>query len=278
MTTPVTLPGTQSRTLRAAANGCTYRISLWVPPGPAPAGGFPAICVLDANALFGTFVEALRRSSRRPDATGIDARIVIGIAHDGDELFANAQRQRDFTLGPAAGSTAQADDHKAFGGAPAFLGFIVDELLPALRRELPLNPARTALFGHSLAGQFVLQALAARPRAFSHWAAISPSIWWDEAPLHQRLAAALPGSGARAFLAVGEWEGELPPWQRDHPAAQQTAARRAQRRMVERARTLAGALGEWLGEGHVLFRLFPEEDHASVLMIATQRVLRWCSA
>ncbi|MFT3778761.1 MAG: alpha/beta hydrolase-fold protein [Ottowia sp.] len=271
----VELPGTQARRLRAAANGTGYRVNVWLPPGPPPPAGFPALYVLDGNALFGTFVEAVRRGSRRPDATGIGPAAVIGIAHDGDELFADALRRRDYTPGPPAGEAAPG----AVGGAAAFLAFIADELAPLLRSELPLDGTRQTLFGHSLAGFFVLHALAARPQAFRTWAAISPSIWWDPAGLHAALAAALKDAhGPRVFMAVGEWEDAVPPWQREHPGHAQLVARRAQRRMVGNAQALAAALAGWLGPAQVAFRVFPEEDHASILMIAAQRALRFASA
>lgn len=254
---PVTLPGAELRRVQARSNGATYRVSLWLPPGDAPPGGFAAIYVLDGNALFATFVEAVRRSSRRPDATGVQPMAVVGIAPDDDALFAEPLRQRDFT------------------GGPAFLGFLADELAPALRRELPLDAARQTLFGHSLAGYCVLEALAARPDAFATWAAISPSIWWDEAGLRTRLAA-LP-AGPRLFMAAGEWEDAVPPWQRSQPGYEQLVARRAQRRMVGAAQAVADALVPRLGAQHCVFRIFPEEDHASVVMVAAQRVLRFCS-
>ncbi|MFT3719676.1 alpha/beta hydrolase [Pseudorhodoferax sp.] len=274
---PVELPGTQARRVRARAVGADYRVSVWLPPGPPPPGGFPSVYVLDANALFGTFVEAVRRCSRRPDATGVAATAVIGIAHDGEALFADALRRRDYTCGPPALEPPPADG--ICGGAPAFLAFLADELAPALRRELPLDAARQTLFGHSLAGHFVLQALAARPGAFRTWAAISPSVWWDEAGLRARLAAALPGTRqARVFMAVGQWEGEVPPWQRAHPGAGQLVARRAQRRMVEAAQALAADIGGWIGADRLGFTIFPDEDHASVVMVAAQRVLRLCAA
>jgi len=271
---PVALPGTQARRVRAASSGAAYRVGVWLPPGDPPPGGFPALYLLDANALFGTFVEAVRRSSRRPDATGIGPAAVIGIAHEGDALYDEAQRRRDFSFGPPAQEAPPAAG--SVGGAPAFLSFLADELAPALRAELPLDGARQTLFGHSLAGHFVLQALARRPGAFRTWAAVSPSLWWDETGLRAQLAATLPAQrGARVFMAVGEWEGEIPPWQREAPGYEQLVARRAQRRMVESAQALAQDLRGWMPDGELLFRVFPEEDHASVLMIAAQRALRF---
>lgn len=281
---PVTLPGTQARRMRAATNGIDYRIDLWLPPSEPPPGGFPSIYVLDGGALFGTLVEAVRRSSRRPDATGVLPTAVIGIAHDapaqtGQALYAEAERRRDFTFGPPASDAGRAAPGTVGGGA-AFLCFIADQLAPALEAELPLDARRRTLFGHSLAGHFVLRALAARPDAFGTWAAISPSIWWDEAALRAALAATLAGRqhAPRLFMAVGEYEAEVPPWQRGQPGYEQLVARRGQRQMVASAQALADELRGWLGDEALHFRVFPEEDHASVLMIAIQRLLRFASA
>ena len=273
----VTLPDTQARRLRAAANGMAYRIGIWIPPGTPPPGGFPAVYLLDADALFGTFVEAIRRSSRRPDATGIGPAAVIGIAHDDGQPV--SARYRDYTTPPAAG---QADVPDEAGGADAFLSFIADELVPGLQHELPLDASRRVLFGHSLAGYFVLHAMTTRPLAFGTYAAISPSIWWDESRLRSRLHR-MSGSGARVFVAVGEREGEeregeVRPWQRRTPDLEARFQRRAARRMIANARALAGNLRKLLGDHDVAFHLFPEEDHASVLMIAVQRLLRFSLA
>lgn len=272
---PFHLPGAVTRTVRADTNGSTYQISVWLPEGTPPPQGFPVIYVLDANALFATFVEAIRRSSRRPDATGVQPTAVVGIGWPGSELYAAAQRHADYTPGPAAGSAGPRPAR--VGGALPFLGFIQEELAPALQEAFPLDTARRTLFGHSLAGFFVLQALVARPGFFHTYAAISPSLWWDPKALDTRLGDLRAGA-ARVFIGVGEWEGTLPPWQRSAPGHEQVAQRRGQRQMVAAAREFAGRLAPRLGPENVVFRLFPDEDHASVLLVATQRVLRLASA
>ncbi len=272
---PVVLPDTQARLIRARSNGSSYSISLWVPPTTPPPEGFPVVYVLDANALFGTFVDAIRRSGRRPDATGIRPAIVVGIAHPGTDPYALELRRADYTTRPAAASTAEAA-HRV-GGADAFLSFIEDELIPTLRRDFPLNEAQQMLFGHSLAGFFVLHALMARAGVFQTYAAISPSIWWNEPALRARLPA-LAGSSARVLIAVGEWEGIVPPWQRNVPGYEQTAQRRDQRQMIANARKFAAELQSILRPHQVMFREFPDEDHASILLIATHRALRFALA
>ncbi|MCC4264147.1 hypothetical protein LL240_06730 [Oceanimonas baumannii] len=254
---------------RANSSGIDYQISLWLPEGTPPAQGWPVIYVLDGNAMFSTFVEAIQRSGRRPDATGVGRAAVVGIAHGDERLFATELRYRDFTFEPSA--LVQTD---AAGGGGAFLDFITGQLAPDLAREFNLNPAHQMLFGHSLAGYFVLNALALRPRAFACYAAISPSVWWHPPALAERLQALNAPEVRRVLLATGEWEGNPAPWLPLGPELEQLMKRRQTRAMLEHAATVADLLRERLGEQRLRYRCFPEEDHSSVVMIAIQRALR----
>lgn len=255
----------------AQQSGAAYHVSIWTPAGEPPAGGWPVVYVLDAKAMFATFVEAIQRSGRRPDATGIGMAAVVGIAHGGEHLFATEHRYRDYTFEASSlVESAQA------GGGAAFLSFIVDQLAPELSAEFSFNCERQSLFGHSLAGYLVLNALALRPQAFCYYAAISPSIWWQPETLAARLHALDPSCVAHLtglFIAVGEWEGEPAPWLRGTEGLANLIARRAERQMIMNASQLATHLQPLLG-GRLHYRCFPEEDHASIVMIAIQRSLR----
>ena len=118
-----------------------YRIDLLVPDGPPPPAGWPAVWLLDGAGCFGTCAEAMRRMSRRSDATGVVPQVVVGIsAVDRDR----ARRQRVFT-------TLRGDRPEA-GGAQDFLHFLLEEVRPQVVRRVPLDPGRATLWGHSLAG------------------------------------------------------------------------------------------------------------------------------
>lgn len=266
----------QRREYIANASGAAYQISIWTPAGEPPKDGWPVVYVLDANAMFASFVEAIQRSGRRPDATGIGMAAIVGIAHGGERLFATEHRYRDYTFEPSPlVESAQA------GGGVDFLSFIVDQLAPELGLEFGFNRAHQCLFGHSLAGYFVLNALAVRPNAFCHYAAISPSVWWQTAALTARLNALSLDASAHirgVLVAVGEWEGQPAPWLQGPDGLGEEAlatliARRAERQMIEQACTAADALRPLLGE-RLSYRCFPEEDHSSIVMIAIQRTLR----
>ena len=262
----------QLREYIAQANAATYRISLWLPPGPPPDGGWPVVYVLDANTLFATFVEAIQRSARRPDATGIGMAAVVGIAHADERIFATEHRYRDYTFEPSA-----LIESNISSGGEAFLAFIADQLAPELDAEFAFNPERRSLFGHSLAGYFVLNALAVRPAVFSHYAAISPSVWWHREALSARLNSLNQEAVAQiggVLVAVGEWEGEPAPWLAGSQGLAQLLERRGERQMIANARAVADLLRDMLGERRTTYRCFAEEDHSSIVMIAVQRTLR----
>ncbi|QFR33549.1 alpha/beta hydrolase [Ancylobacter sp. TS-1] len=278
---PVTLPDAEWFDLAparggGASDGRPWRIFLARPPGEAPPAGFPAVFMLDANAGFATFAEVMRRGAVRPPATGISPAVIVGIGYpEGDDH--RARRSFDYTAGPGAeaGRPGQA---RPTGGRDAFLAFIEGTLKPHVAGMLPLDPARQTLFGHSLAGWLVLDALARGGATFRSHVAVSPSIWWDEARLVEGLAQAR-GTPARLAVLVGEWEQALAPWQASRPEAAEMAARRARRGMVDRARDFAARAARELGpQARVEFELMAGEDHASILPAAMARALRFALA
>jgi len=274
---PFCLPGTQSHLMRAQASGDLYRLDIALPEGTAPEGGWPLILLLDAAGCFGTCVEALRRMSRRPDATGVVPAVVIGVAMP-DRSYDVSRRQRDFTSGQSTGERpgARQDTENANGGAAAFLQFIEAQVKPLAAKQACINPSRQTLFGHSLAGYFTLWVLGNHPHTFRNYAAISPSIWWDRPGLTAAISAA-PLRDRRTLICLGEWEDVLPPWQRVAPGSAEVVARRQARDMLGHAQTLTSQLKAIHGEERARFHFLPEEDHASIVSAAIPRMLRMAS-
>ncbi len=276
---PVTLPDAEWFDLAPEGGGKAWRIFLARPRGTAPAGGFPAVFMLDANAGFATFTEVMRRGAVRPQATGICEAVIVGIGYpEGDDH--RARRSFDYTAGPGeeGGRADERADERATGGRDAFLAFIEGTLKPRIAREVAVDPARQTLFGHSLAGWFTLDVMARDGHAFRSHVAVSPSIWWDEARLVAGLAAER-AAAPRLAVMVGEWEQALSPWQAARPEAGEMAARRARRAMVDRARDFSARAAKELGPGaQVRFELMAGEDHASILPAAMARALRFALA
>lgn len=262
---PLRLPQAHAGRLQAHGNNTTYRIFLHKPAGPAPPDGFPVVYLLDGGDLFAGVSELLRRASRRPESTGIAPAILVGIGHP--NAADDTVRRRDYTPGPCATESIPGPT----GGADAFVEFITGQLAPMIEQGAPIDHRRRGLLGHSLAGYCCLRALATQAAAFSHFAAISPSLWWDP-------AAVQPPSespGAHSYLAAGEWEADPAPWQQRLAADAAGLAHRRRRDMVGQARELARRLADRWPDSAARFDLLAGEDHATVVLPAITRALRF---
>jgi len=81
-----------------------------------------------------------------------------------------SMRERDFTPTQMGAYT---------GGAPQFLQFLKEELLPYLKQKLPVKSTGHSLYGASMAGLFTVYTFLKEPRLFTSYLAIDPSLWWD---------------------------------------------------------------------------------------------------
>jgi len=166
--------------------GKEYRIFVSVPKGTAPAKGYPVLVLLDANAYFAGAFSALQVLAP-PDPqlasmslSGVQPMIVVGVGYPGDAPFNVARREFDFLPAHVATKPQAGIPWVNGGGADMFLAFLLDELRPAIAHRYHVDPDRQSLAGHSLGGYFTLYVLVNRPSAFRNYAAISPSLWWDE--------------------------------------------------------------------------------------------------
>lgn len=164
--------GHRIRTFEGA--GGALDLMLYEPEGAAPEGGWPCLVVLDGDRFFGAAAGAVAALSRRPEKTGVAPMAVAAIARRAGGGAMEDARARDFTRHPSAGPGAAPPG----GHAAAFLQRLVEEVLPGLVAASPIDPRRLTLFGHSLAGLFVLETLEAAPDLFARWVSISPSLWW----------------------------------------------------------------------------------------------------
>lgn len=71
------------------------------------------------------------------------------------------------------------------GGSAAFRAFIRDEVMPMVAKTYRTT-GETGVIGESLAGLFIVETYLTEPDLFDNYAAISPSLWWDD----ERLAKA----------------------------------------------------------------------------------------
>lgn len=235
-----------------------WRILVSLPEMPAPATGYSAIVTLDGSKTAPLF-----RAQR--DATAPDAAVaIVGITYAGA-----SRRWRDFTalatepVDPLPG-TWVAPPGSPSGGRQAFLRMIQTQLLPALQQALPLDPTDVTLFGHSLGGLFVMHALFARPALFRRYAVADPSTWWNAgATVDEAIAFA---GGVQA--AGGRMEPRTLLFMRAKSLSQ---GGRIGPRLLDP--DLRAALQDINGLD-LIYRLYPEESHGSILAPSVGHTLR----
>nr|WP_256975802.1 alpha/beta hydrolase-fold protein [Paenibacillus sp. MY03] len=256
------VPRTEQREIQSRRNGRKYRIFISVPAADPPSEGFPVLYTLDANASFASIAEAVRLQMRGPQ--GISPPLVVGIGYDAEGPIVSEDRFLDYT-DPAEPSELptrpDGSDWPLTGGAAVFSDFIEEELKPAIEALYPVDRTRQTLFGHSLGGYYVLRTLAEKPNSFQTYIAGSPSIWWKNHSLLERLPELerrlLSGEVAAALLiGVGG---------------------REKAGMAEDAERLYQRLLPLAGEGRLRlsFRKFEEEGHVSVIHPLISEMLRF---
>ncbi|MCO5793632.1 MAG: alpha/beta hydrolase [Blastomonas sp.] len=122
--------------------------------------------------------------------------IVVGIA--------TMDRRRELT-GPTQ-DAALIKEFPTAGGSAAFRVFIRDEVMPMVAKSYRTS-GETGVIGESLAGLFIVETYLNEPDLFDHYAAISPSLWWDDERLAKASAALLAKRTAkphRLYLTIAD--------------------------------------------------------------------------
>ena len=155
-----------------------YRVQLAVPQAPPPAAGHPLLLMLDGNAAFGALTDemlAQMAASGRPVA-------IAALGYQTEQAIDATARSYDYTP-PVPGENPTWDSEarqRRGGGADVFLDLIAQQVLPELRRRLPVDAGRSTLWGHSYGGLLTMYALLTRPALFARYAAADPSLWWHD--------------------------------------------------------------------------------------------------
>ncbi|MFD2183336.1 alpha/beta hydrolase [Rhodoplanes azumiensis] len=279
---PAALPHTRVETMRSR-DGLEHRVYVARPHGkpPSPAG-YPLILITDANAAFATVAEAVSLRSRRTEVTGVVPAAVVGLGYPIDEPLDLVRRTFDYTPAPRGPLTMpprpDGSGWPPVGGADRFLDFIEADVLPAIGRDVPLDPTRRTLFGHSFGGLFTLYALFTRPGLFRTCVAASPSIWFADRVIlaHERdfVAALRPDADLRLLITMGGCEQEPTTVECDAVDADTRIAWKQRNRMVDNAREMAARLAPLAGRGLTVdYVEFPDEDHVSVVPAAISRAV-----
>ena len=172
------LPGVEYYDVMSSHVADTFRIFVGRQAQIEAGRTYPVIYVLDGNLLFQSvraMQNAMALTKELPEA------FVVGIGYDTTDFPSiSAKRNRD--LSPTDGGEHRAlfpsDPRYPFGGAAAFLNFLIAELKPAIERDYPVDAADCTLVGSSFGGLFASWVLLTHPGAFQRFVLCSPALWW----------------------------------------------------------------------------------------------------
>jgi predicted alpha/beta superfamily hydrolase len=136
-----------------------------------------------------TTVDALTASGE------IEPLILVGIANTGVRRMAEYTPTRD----PRRGG----------GEGPRYGRLLIQELKPLIDQTFRTLPgaANTAIGGSSLGGLISLSLALDHPGIFSKAAILSPSVWWNQRTILNRVSGARPKPHLRLWLDMGTAEG-----------------------------------------------------------------------
>lgn len=182
-----------------------WRVRLGIPLRAAPDAGHPSFWMLDGNGALMEFDQPLLEELAAQPAP----HALVFLGYDNDLRIDSPARTRDYTFLSDSREGGGADE-RVGGGADAFLETLERRIRPEVARRIALDPQRETLWGHSLAGLFVLHTLYARTGLFDVYAAGSPSLWWRQGAMlgepEQGFVAHNAGRRARLILSLGGGE------------------------------------------------------------------------
>ncbi len=149
--------------IQAVSNGATYTIQVALPENyNSSVEKFSTVYVLDGKQDFDLVANTCKRLS---DHYSVPNVVVVSIGYGRD-------RSIDYTPTETGSKT---------GGAPQFLAFIENELIPKIEEDFNTETTRESrvILGHSYGGLFGAYAFAVNNNLFGNYIMLSPSLWFD---------------------------------------------------------------------------------------------------
>lgn len=184
---------TRSFTIESPSIGADYPIQVALPENYNSSGEkFSTIYVLDGEQDFDLVANTCKSLSNSYLVPNV---IVVSIGYGRD-------RSMDYTPSETGNST---------GGAPEFLAFIENELIPKIEQDFNADTTRESrvILGHSYGGLFGAYAFAANNKVFGHYIMLSPSLWFDNEVsmiLEKQKRVANKDIRQLVFMGIGEAE------------------------------------------------------------------------
>ena len=167
---PVTLHGALQYDFTSRVTGRAYRLTITPPVHRDSSRLYPVLYVLDGTAWSATSSEVATVFATSGQ-TGTGYVVAIGY-QTADVAVASELRSLDLTPFKAP----DPEDAKVTGGGDPFLRAIYTEVQPYVLSHFRVDPARQAIWGHSLGGMLVLRSLLHDPGRFSTYLMASPTL------------------------------------------------------------------------------------------------------
>lgn len=191
---PVPITIGETHTLASKPLAQERVVNVYLPAGYATSGKtYPVLYLIDGG-LDQDFLHIAGTSALGALWARSQDVIVVGIA--------TQDRRRELT-GPTQ-DAALLKEFPTAGGSSAFRTFIRDEVMPMVAKTYRVS-GQTGVIGESLAGLFIVETYLTEPDLFDHYAAISPSLWWDDERLAKASATLLAKPSAkphRLYLTI----------------------------------------------------------------------------
>lgn len=176
-------------------------VNVYLPSGYGTSGkSYPVLYLIDGG-LDQDFLHIIGTTALGALWARSQDVIVVGIA--------TKDRRRELT-GPTQ-DAALLKQYPTAGQSALFRAFIRDELMPLVAKSYRTS-GETGVIGESLAGLFIVETYLAEPDLFDHYAAISPSLWWDDQRLAKASGAQLAKPSAkphRLYLTIANEGAEM---------------------------------------------------------------------
>jgi predicted alpha/beta superfamily hydrolase len=183
-----------------------YKVWVGIPKAAAPAGGYPALYMLDGNAAMARLDDALlrRMSAAHP-------LVLVAVGYQTPLPFDVSSRAWDYTPDPGSESAPRIHGHQG-GHSKAFRQLLMSQIIPWAEQQVSVNHQQRSLWGHSFGGLFVLETLYQAPESFRHYYAASPSLGWGgDMMLSQAQQLSGTGFDSRTLkLMEGDGNGDRP--------------------------------------------------------------------
>jgi predicted alpha/beta superfamily hydrolase len=195
---PVSIPGSETRTLTSAATGQEYKLLIHLPGDYTHSNKtYPVLYLLDAQWDFPLVTSLYGQQYFDGFLPGI---IIVGITWGGKDPNPDALRARDYTPTTTRPQT---------GEARKFLSFIKEELTPFIESNYHASQSDRTLMGSSLGGLFTLYAMFNEPSLFYRYVLTSPALGWDNGVLftyEKEYGGKTSELPVKLFMAMGELE------------------------------------------------------------------------